>query len=105
MHPDSDCDRLDMVGKIRRLSNQPNWFHLKIHPESTGIVETIQRPDSVLVLRHCLLGRVSRRSPFVTPGFQGHQDPGANIITRCAGTKSHTYDESWHMIECHIFTT
>jgi hypothetical protein len=41
----------------------------------------------------------------VTPGFQGHQDPGANIITRYAGTKSHTYDESWHRIECHIFTT
>jgi hypothetical protein len=40
----------------------------------------------------------------VTPGFQGHQDPGANIITRCAWTKSHTYDESWHRIECHIFT-
>jgi hypothetical protein len=35
----------------------------------------------------------------------GHQDPGANIITRCAGTKSHTYDESWHRIECHNFTT
>jgi hypothetical protein len=34
----------------------------------------------------------------------GHQDPGANIIIRCAGTKSHTYDESWHRIECHIFT-
>jgi hypothetical protein len=34
-----------------------------------------------------------------------HQDPGANIITKCAGTKSHTYDESWHKIECHIFTT
>jgi hypothetical protein len=34
----------------------------------------------------------------------GHQDPGANIITRCAGTKSHTYDESWHRIECHVFT-
>jgi hypothetical protein len=34
----------------------------------------------------------------------GHQDPGADIITRCAGTKSHTYDESWHRIECHIFT-
>jgi hypothetical protein len=33
----------------------------------------------------------------------GVQNPGANIITRCAGTKSHTYDESWHMIECHIF--
>jgi hypothetical protein len=24
----------------------------------------------------------------------GHQDPSANIITRCARTKSHTYDES-----------
>jgi hypothetical protein len=36
--------------------------------------------------------------------ISGHQDPGANIITRCAGTKSHTYDESWHRIECHIFT-
>jgi hypothetical protein len=34
----------------------------------------------------------------------GIQNPGANIITRCAGTKSHTYDESWHRIECHIFT-
>jgi hypothetical protein len=34
----------------------------------------------------------------------GHQDPGANIITRCVGTKSHTYDESWHRIKCHIFT-
>jgi hypothetical protein len=34
----------------------------------------------------------------------GHQDPGMNIITRCARTKSHTYDESWHKIECHIFT-
>ena len=35
----------------------------------------------------------------------GHQDPGANIITKCARTKSHTYDESWHRIECHNFTT
>jgi hypothetical protein len=34
----------------------------------------------------------------------GVQNPGANIITTCAGTKSHTYDESWHRIECHIFT-
>jgi hypothetical protein len=57
VHPDSDCDKLDMVGKIRRLSNQPNWFHLKIHLESTGIVKTIHRSDSVLVLRHRLLGR------------------------------------------------
>jgi hypothetical protein len=57
MHPNSDCDRLDMVGKIRRLSNQPNWFHLKIRPKSTGIVETIQHSDSVLMLRQRLLGR------------------------------------------------
>ena len=69
MHPDSDCDGLDMVGKIRRLSNQPNWFHPKIHPESTEIVETSQSSDSVLVLRHHLLGRVSRRSPLgASPG-------------------------------------
>jgi hypothetical protein len=59
MHPNSDCDGLDMVGKIKRLSNQPNWFHPKIYPESTGIVESIQRSDSVLVLRHRLLGRWS----------------------------------------------
>jgi hypothetical protein len=57
MHPDSDCDELDMVGTIRRLSNQANWFHLKIRPESTGIIETIQCSDFVLVLRHRLLGR------------------------------------------------
>jgi hypothetical protein len=57
MHPESDCDGLDMIGNIRRLSNQPNWFHLKTHLESTGIVETIQRSDFVLVLRHRLLGR------------------------------------------------
>jgi hypothetical protein len=57
MHPDSDCDGLDMVGKIKRLSNQPYWFHPKIHPESTGSVETSQRSDSVFVLRQRLLGR------------------------------------------------
>jgi hypothetical protein len=56
MHPDSDCDGLDMVGKIRRLANQPNWFHPKIR-ESTVIVETSQSSNSVLVLRHRLLGR------------------------------------------------
>jgi hypothetical protein len=33
----------------------------------------------------------------------GHQDPGANIITRCAGIKSHTYDESWYRNECYNF--
>jgi hypothetical protein len=57
MHPDSDCNVLDMVGKIRRLSNQPNLFRPKIRLESTGIVETSQRSDSILVLRHRLLAR------------------------------------------------
>jgi hypothetical protein len=47
IHPDSDSDELDMVGKIRRLSDQPNWYHFKFHPDSTGIVETSQRSDSV----------------------------------------------------------
>jgi hypothetical protein len=40
----------------------------------------------------------------VTPGFRGTKTR-ARTITRCDGTKSHTYDESWHRIECHIFTT
>jgi hypothetical protein len=40
-YPDSDGGGQDMDGKITRLSNQPNWSHLKIHPESTGIVKTI----------------------------------------------------------------
>jgi hypothetical protein len=56
-----------MVGKIRRLSNQPNWFHPKIHPESTGIIETSQRSDSVFGAATPSvgsLGRVSRRSPL-----------------------------------------
>jgi hypothetical protein len=39
-YPNSDCDRLDIVGKIRRLSNQLRWSHLKIHLKSMGIVET-----------------------------------------------------------------
>jgi hypothetical protein len=39
----------------------------------------------------------------VTPGFRGTKTR-ARTITRCAGTKSHTYDESWHRIECRIFT-
>jgi hypothetical protein len=72
MHPDSDCDGLDMVGKIRRLSNQPNWFHPKICPESMGIVETSQRLDSVFGAATPSvgpLGRVSRRSPLgASPG-------------------------------------
>jgi hypothetical protein len=38
------------------------------------------------------------------PGFEGTKTPGANIITKCARTKYHTYDESCYRNECHIFT-
>jgi hypothetical protein len=37
------------------------------------------------------------------PDFRGPK-PGREIITKCDGTKSHTYDESWYRNECHIFT-
>jgi hypothetical protein len=70
MHPDFDCDRLDMVGTIRRLSNQPNWSHHKIHSEATGIVEN----KSALIfcfgaatLSVGSLGRVSCWSPLGVP--------------------------------------
>jgi hypothetical protein len=56
MHLYFDCDGLDMIGKTRILSNQPKFSYLKIYPESTGIAKTSQHSDSVLVLRHHLLG-------------------------------------------------
>jgi hypothetical protein len=43
------------------------------------------------------------RQAMSHPGFRGPK-PGREIITRCARTTSHTNDESWHRIECHIFT-
>jgi hypothetical protein len=49
-------------------------------------------------------GEATARLALCHTRVLGVQSPGANIITRCAGTKSHTYDESWHRIECHIFT-
>jgi hypothetical protein len=55
-------------------------------------------------LEACLIAKTNMGWLWHTR-LSGHQDPGANIITKCAGTKSHTYDESWHRIECHIFTT
>jgi hypothetical protein len=44
---------------------------------------------------------LSQREDVSHPGFR---DPGTNIITRCAGTLSHTYDESWYKNECYNFT-
>jgi hypothetical protein len=46
-------------------------------------------------------GEKVRADSMSHPGFR---DPGMNIITKCAETKSHTYDDSWYRNECHIFT-
>jgi hypothetical protein len=35
------------------------------------------------------------------PGFRDPK-PKREIITRCVGIKSHTYDEYWYINECHI---
>jgi hypothetical protein len=37
----------------------------------------------------------------VTLGFKG-ANSGANPM--CARIKSHTYDDSWYINECHVFT-
>jgi transposase InsO family protein len=37
----------------------------------------------------------NKSTGLVEVSHPGFRDPGANIITRYAGTKSHTYDESW----------
>jgi hypothetical protein len=55
-------------------------------------------------LEECVMLRLYFHRARCHTRVLGHQDPGANIITRCAGTKSHTYDESWHRIECHNIT-
>jgi hypothetical protein len=51
-----------------------------------------------------LKGKFYRTAIRCHTGVSVHQDPSANITTKCARTKSHTYDESWHMIKCHNFT-
>jgi hypothetical protein len=51
-----------------------------------------------------VFSKIDLRSGYCHTRVSVVQSPGANIITRCARTKSHTYDESWHRIECHIFT-
>jgi hypothetical protein len=69
----------------------------------------IDHPDPASAPRLAPLGHVRFDRVREIGGDLSHpdfrvQNPGANIITRCAGTKSHTTDESWHRIECHIFT-
>jgi hypothetical protein len=72
--------------------------------ESSGIdvilrIDYLTKYDGVI---SCAKRMVTLTSPLSHPGFR---DPGTNIITRCAGTKSHTYDESWYNNECYNFTT
>jgi hypothetical protein len=43
------------------------------------------------------------RDELSHPDFRGPK-PGREIIAKCARTKSNTYDESWYINECHIFT-
>jgi transposase InsO family protein len=73
-------------------------------PQQNGVVERKNR--TLLDMARTMLDKYKTPDRFctITPGFRGHQDPGTNIITRCAGTKSHTYDESWYRNECHTFT-
>jgi hypothetical protein len=78
-----------------------NEIWLKLHELHDGT-------SNVREQKHCLVfneyNTFAMRDDCHTR-ILGVQNPGANIITRCAGTKSHTYDNSWHRIECHIFTT
>jgi hypothetical protein len=91
----------DMVSKVTGQGARPalRWSHvmfgfvLRHFVDLIGIEVKSDNGFKEIHLNYCHT-RIS-----------GHQDPGANIITRCAGTKSHTYDDSWHRIECHIFTT
>jgi hypothetical protein len=82
------------------------FFRIKMLPRNSSLRRT-ERNRVRTNGRLC--DRLDRESDLTLLGnchtrILGHQDPGANIITRCAGTKSHTYDESWHRIEYHIFT-
>src|SRR5438132_6382406 len=56
-HTDSVLDVLYMDGKRISWSFQWHRSHIKLPSESTGIVQTSGRPESVMVLRHHLLTR------------------------------------------------
>ena len=56
-HTESVFDVLHMDGKLRRHTFQWRQSCAKILSESTGIIETIGRPESAEALRHRLLGR------------------------------------------------
>jgi hypothetical protein len=78
-----DCGYNAIIGR-------PGLAKFMAIPHYTYMILKMPGPQGIITLCHTRI--------------LGVQNPGANIITRCAGTKSHTYDESWHRIECHIFT-
>ena len=55
-HTESVLDIIYMDGKIISRSFQWLQFEAQIRSESTGVIETRGRPESVIVLRHHLLG-------------------------------------------------
>ena len=57
LHTESILDALYMDGKIISRIFQWHKFQAQIHLESTGIVKTSERPESVRLPRHNLLGR------------------------------------------------
>jgi hypothetical protein len=116
----------EAVEAIFRKDKQPQERQKEDVPEASAQRGTKKKAKKKAQAKHDaadadLVAAVEHRNPRKPPGganlfdkmlkescchtrVSGHQDPGANIITRCARTKSHTYDESWHRIECHIFT-
>jgi hypothetical protein len=67
----------------------------------TGVNVTVfRRVDSSVEFTGVLKGKIYLVD-FCHTRVSGHQDPGVNIITRCARTKSYTYDDSWYRNECH----
>ena len=58
-HIESVLDDLYMDGKIISRSFQWHWFEAQIHSESTEIVKTSERQESIRLPRHNFLGRSS----------------------------------------------
>jgi hypothetical protein len=109
----SVLQQLPTIGDARPVDDIPS-IKISFDNQIKSITEDIERMSHALEKTHMpsfLSHKLGTKT--IVPNTSatnchtrilGHQDPGANIITRCAGAKSHTYDESWHRIECHIFT-
>jgi hypothetical protein len=79
---------------LRVVSSYHTCFHQKenLHPKAEASCNSLCYTENIWLVT------------FLRTFGIGRPPTGANIITRCAGTKSHTYDESWYKNECHIFT-